>query len=132
MTNNFNLNVVIPTTAKDLRKTLESIREIMADFPEFAVNVSAPAMVRAASPIAGNPMRSPEENQLREEYRKEHPLGKGFRMTHFLTHKYKGNALRALQGWKAGDWTLSQAGGEQAGGTSEQAGDDAGDDAAEY
>ena len=32
--------------------------------------------------------------------------------SNFLKHKYQGNALRALQGWKAGEWTLTQAGEE--------------------
>jgi len=124
-----NVNVAIVSTIKTLAKDLQAIREIMGDFPEFSVSVSAPSAIRSASPII-NGSRTPEENQLREEYRAEHPLGKGFRMTHFLTHKYKGNALRALQGWKAGDWTLTQAGAGEAGET--PAGEDAGEDVAEY
>lgn len=108
-----NINIAIVSTVKTLAKDLQAIREIMGDFPEFQASVSTPSIARVA--VASNPMRSPEENQLREEYRKEHPLGKGFRLTHFLAHKYKGNALRALQGWKAGDWTLSQAGSGEAG-----------------
>lgn len=125
-----NINIAIVSTVKTLAKDLQAIRETLADFPEFSATVNdAPAVARVA--VAPNPMRSPEENQLREEYRAEHPLGKGFRMTHFLTHKYKGNALRALRGWKAGDWTLSQAGAGEAG-ESAGAGEDAGEDAAEY
>lgn len=105
-----NINIAIVSTIKTLEKDLESIRETLAKFPEIQANVVSTPIMRVASPVMGNPMRSPEENKLRDEYRNSHPLGKGFRMTHFLTHKYKGDALRALQGWKAGDWTLSQAG----------------------
>lgn len=124
-----NINIAIVSTVKTLAKDLQAIRETLADFPEFQASVSTPSIARVA--VASNPMRSPEENQLREEYRNAHPLGKGFRMTHFLTHKYKGDALRALQGWKAGDWTLSQAGSGEAGG-SQAGGNDVGEDASEY
>ena len=107
-----NINIAIVSTVKSLAKDLQSIRETLADFPEFSATVTAaPSVARAAS-VSANPMRSPEENKLRDDYRAEHPLGKGFRMTHFLTHKYKGNALHALRGWKAGEWTLTQAGEE--------------------
>ena len=123
-----NINIAIVSTVKTLAKDLQSIRETLADFPEFSATVTAaPSVARAAS-VSANPMRSPEENKLRDDYRAEHPLGKGFRMTHFLTHKYKGNALAALRGWKAGEWTLTQAGEEppppQAGEAGEVDGDE--------
>lgn len=105
-----NINIAIVSTVKTLEKDLESIRATLEKFPEFSATVSTPGMVRTISPTKGNPMRAPEENELREEYRNFHPLGKGFRMTHFLTHKYKGDALAALRGWKNGEWTLSQVG----------------------
>lgn len=106
-----NINIAIVSTIKTLEKDLESIRLTLEKFPEFQASVS-PSIAKVA--VAPNPMRSPEENKLRDDYRNSHPLGKGFRMTHFLTRKYKGNALLALRGWKAGDWTLAQAG-EEAG-----------------
>ena len=104
-----NINIAIVSTVKTLAKDLEAIREVLADFPEFQASVSAsPAVMHAPAPRSLNPMQSPEENTLRDEYRAAHPLGKGFRMTHFLKRKYQGNALRALRGWKAGEWTPSR------------------------
>ena len=101
-----NINIAIVSTVKSLAKDLQAIREVLADFPEFQASVSAsPAVTHAPAPRSLNPMQSPEENALRDEYRAAHPLGKGFRMTHFLKSKYQDNALRALRGWKAGEWT---------------------------
>ena len=108
-----NINIAIVSTVKGLSKDLQAIREVLADFPEFQASVSAsPAVMHAPSVRSVNPMQTPEENALRDEYRAAHPMGKGFRMTHFLKHKYRGNALLALRGWKAGEWTLTQAGEE--------------------
>lgn len=126
-----NIRIVIPSTVKTLEADLKAIQVTLAKFPDLQGIVSAaPAPIRAAMPVKANLMRSSEENQLREQYRAKHPLGKGFRMTHFLTHKYKGNALEALRGWKAGAWTLQQAG--EGEGDSQAGGNDVGDDASEY
>ena len=117
MSNQFNLNVVIPTTVKDLRKTLESIRETMKDFPEFSVSVSAPSAMRSASPIV-NAMRTPEENSLRDAFNasadnQELRGGKNFRLTDWMATEY-GNALDALRAWKAGEWTIADSMAKQA------------------
>lgn len=126
-----NIRIVIPSTVKTLEADLKAIQSTLAKFPELQASVSAsPAVMHAPAPRSLNPMQSPEENKLRDDYRAKHPLGKGFRMTHFLTHKYKGNALRALQGWKAGEWTLSQGGTGEAG--ESQAGSDETEEGSEY
>ena len=102
------IRLVIPSTVKTLEADLKAIQAVLAKFPDLQNVSAAPAVMHAPAPRSLNPMQTPEENTLRDEYRAAHPLGKGFRMTHFLKRKYQGNALRALRGWKAGEWTPSR------------------------
>ena len=131
--------IAIPANAsvKDVANAIKIRAQLMeAGIAEGMIAPQTlPQIARCASPILANG-QTPEERQLRDEYKAANPSGRGFRFTKAMKSAFTRDAsgkvvltypapIDALRAWKAGTLVDDSATGEDSGNGS--TGDDDGD-----
>jgi hypothetical protein len=90
-----NPNMFIVINVSSAGEAIEAYKAIIAA-QSAASSVTLPLPSVQSSGCSSAPARVSEEQTLREEYRKLHPIGKGFRLTKSQAYACKANGAKPL------------------------------------